>query len=191
MAKALTAGIVLAVLNFYAEVAETQPPPMIAAAPPPPPPPPGRGFQLRCSDAFALADQVDPALLVDFQDNAPPGYQVIAVAPLIHPGKSAHRFLVTYRSQYFRRCEDISRVRLDMTTYKPQNSNVGKISVTCGGYIVEYYQYCGCYRRSFRRRRCSNCLSEVFSHMYPPYVEPDGSVMRCDDRDLTCGSQKL
>lgn len=160
---------------FNAKLALMQPR-LIAAPPPPPPPPPGRGFQLRCSDAYALADQVDPTLTADFQENAPPGYQVITVAPLIHPGKSAHRFLVTYRSQYFRQCEDINRVRLDMTTYKPQNCNVGKISVTCGGFIVEYYQYCACYRRSY---------------IDSPNVALDGAVMRCDDRDRTCGPQNF
>lgn len=36
-------------------------------------PPPGRGFQLKCTDEYAYADQTDPALVAEFSANAPPG----------------------------------------------------------------------------------------------------------------------
>lgn len=172
-------------LILTTHMAMSQPPAGIAIAggqAPPPPPPPGRGFQVRCSDAFAQADQSDPALLLDFINNAPPGYEAVQVEPTIHPGKNAHRYLVKYRSQNFRRCEDIRRVFQNMSTYKPQKCNVGTIAVVPGGYLVEYRQFCQCYRRSYRRRRLSYYATQ-------PRIEPSGTVRRCDDRDLTCGFQ--
>lgn len=169
---------------------------MVPAAPPPPPPP-GRGFQLTCSDHYVYLPQPDAQLLADFRLNAPPGFEAVNVAPQIFPGKNAHRYLVTYRSQNYRNCEQINQVRFCMSQYKPQNCNVGGISVTSGGFMVEYYQFCQCARKGFyrRRRRDSkywNPIDFVHTHYFtPPEIAPDGNVKRCDDRDLTCGAQNF
>lgn len=173
-------------------VAQPQPPQGAVAAAggayPPPPPPPGRGFQLKCSDQFASEDVCDPELLRQFDDNAPPGYHVVAVDPCIYPGKNAHRYVVKYRSDHFRRCEDIKRVSQDMNTFKPQNSNVGVIAVVPGGYTVEYKQFCACYRRAFRRKRW---ISKGFYYAISPTKDSAGNMVRCDDRDFTCGVQSF
>lgn len=79
-------------------VAQPQPPQEAVAAAEGAPPPPGRGFQLKCSDLFAYEDVCDPELLRQFEDNAPPEENVVAVDPCIYPGKNAHRYVVKYRS---------------------------------------------------------------------------------------------
>lgn len=168
------------------------------AAPPPPPLPPGRGFQLQCSDHMAYEDDTDANIVNEFQQNSHPNYIVVSVEPCIFPGKNAHRFLVKYRSTNLRRCEEIKMVRNHMNNYKPQNSVVGTIAVVPGGYLVEYKQYCLCYRRAYRRRRSlgdrnsSHSWYESFPHGYyiqRPKYGSNGEVMRCDDRDPTCGYQ--
>lgn len=199
------------VLLLFTRLTTSQPPPIVGGAlagGAPPPPPPGRGFQLQCTDDYAYEDQTDPDLVRQFAANAPPGYTVVSVEPSIYPGKNAHRFLVKYRSQGHRRCEEIRNVYYDMNNYKPQNSNVGDIAVVPGGYLVTYMKYCRCYRRSYRRRRsnystfkrecnetekCNTSLS-AFPHGYfvtPPRNGPGGTTMRCDDRDLSCGYQSF
>lgn len=181
---------VLLFLALYLKSISSQPNPAVAGANAPPPPPPGRGFQLECSDRYALLDVCDPNLLQQFQQNAPPGYQVTSVDPCIYPGKNAHRYLVKYTSANFRRCEDIRRVYHDMNTYKPQNSNVGSIAVIPGGYLVEYKQFCICYRRNFRRRRSWRGTALNF-FSYPAVIDQAGNVVRCDNRDFTCGIQNF
>lgn len=191
MVLILATAVLIFTLTLHIVASQPNPGGAIAAGGyPPPPPPPGRGFQLRCSDAYALDDQTDPAIVNEFAQNAPPGYDVVSVEPTIHPGKNAHRFLVKYRSHRYRRCEEIRRVFQNMTTYKPQNCNVGTIAVVPGGYLVEYKQYCQCYRRSYRRRRRYASPIDTFHLLtISPRIGPDGSVVRCDDRDATCGYQ--
>lgn len=175
-----------------------QPPPnaggVAAAGGAPPPPPPGRGFQLRCTDEYAYQDQTDPEIVRQFAANAPPGYIVESVEPCIFPGKNAHRFLVKYQSHGPRRCEEIRDVYQAMNNYKPQNSNVGVIAVVPGGYLVTYMKYCGCHRRSHRRRRSFMDAYRGWNTTFPngyyvtaPRIGTGGTIMRCDDRDLSCG----
>lgn len=153
--------------------------------------PPNRGFQLRCTDEYAYEDATDPELLRQFNDNAPPGYEVLSVEPCIYPGKNAHRFLVKYRSLGPRRCEEIRTVYGHMNNYKPQNCNVGSICVVPGGFLVEYKKYCQCYRSSSRRRRSWRTHLPAGFDLFSPIMGPGGTTQRCDDRDWTCGPQNI
>lgn len=197
----------LTIIIFGAQHGMSQPPqrPITSVGGPNTPPPslpPGRRFQLHCSDQYAYQDVCDPALMDQFQQNAPPGYYVVSVDPSVFPGKNAHRYLVKYQCNTYRRCEDIARVRHDVNTYKPQNCNIGFIGVVPGGFLIEYKQFCMCYRRGYNRRRRDNQwwiraqhITEEISHRLAgvyaesPKIDSSGNVIKCNDRDLTCGRQ--
>lgn len=72
-----------------------------------------------------------------------------------------------------------------MNTFKPQNSNVAVIAVVPEGYIVEYKQFCVCY---FRRK---GWISKGFYYATTPTRDCADNMVRCDDRDFTCGIQNF